>query len=164
MTLPASKRHHHSFPYGLLSHSLECSSITAQNMLSLENVSVSEIEITIISALLHDIGKTQTLNLTEHTSTGRLINHEAFTLSVMANQLKNLTDNWQKGAETLQYLLTWKTNMGFCRFLGGNVMKLADQLSTSASLRRMDFTDKPSYHYFSTLKIGKKQHYINRLG
>jgi hypothetical protein len=163
VSLPASKRHHHSYPGGLLAHSLECALIVARNLEILHDISRSEKETTIVAALLHDIGKTQTLGCQQHTSIGQLLDHEQFSLLVLAEPLSQLTRYWPKGAETLQYLLTWNQKMGFCRFVGGNIIKLADQLSTSSALRRMAFDGKPDYYHFSNLKIGEQNHYLNRL-
>ncbi len=163
VSFPASKRHHHSYPGGLLDHSLECSVITGQNLNAIDDMSSSEKEVTLVAALLHDIGKTQTLGMEQHSSIGRLIDHEQLTLAVLAEPLTQLTTYWPKGAETLQYLLTWNHKMGFCKFVGGNIIKLADQLSTSTSLRRMAFDGKPNYYHSSVLKIGQQSHYLNRL-
>jgi putative nucleotidyltransferase with HDIG domain len=163
VSLPASKRHHHSYPGGLLAHSLECAFITEQNVAMLTELSIREKEVTVLAALLHDIGKTQTLSMDGHTSTGRLIDHELLTLQVLAQPLEILSKGWSDGAQVLQYLLTWKSSMGFCKFIGGNIIKLADQISTSASLRRMAFKDKPNYFHFAELQVGSRPQYLNRL-
>ncbi len=163
VSIPASKRHHHSFPGGLLAHSLECAFIAAQNLDAIQDILKTEKEVTAVAALLHDIGKTQTLGSDQHTSIGRLLDHEQLTLLVLAEPLNQLTQYWPKGAETLQYLLMWNHKMGFCRYVGGNVIKLADQLSTSTSIRRKAFEGKPDYYNFSVLKIGQQSHYVNRL-
>jgi putative nucleotidyltransferase with HDIG domain len=151
ISIPASKRHHHSYPGGLLAHSLECAFIAAQNLDAIQDISKIEKEVTTVASLLHDIGKTQTIGQVQHTSMGRLLDHEQLTLLVLAEPLNQLTQYWPKGAETLQYLLMWNHKMGFCRYVGGNIIKLADQLSTSTSLRRMAFEGKPSYFHFSVI-------------
>ena len=163
VSIPASKRHHHSFPSGLLVHSLECAYIVSNNLSGMDALSQSEKEVTLVAALFHDIGKTQTLEMSGHSSLGRLIDHEQFTLMALAEPLKHLSLRWNKGAETLAYLLTWKHSMGICRFVGGNVIKFADHFSTSVSIRDMGFEDKPSYFSFTDLQTGSKRHYINRL-
>lgn len=163
VSLPASKRHHHSFPSGLLAHSLECAFIAMQNVKVLPDLSITEKEVTVIAALLHDIGKTKTIGTQEHTALGRLLDHEQLSLMTIAEPLNQLNHYWPKGSETLQYLLTWNPRMEFCRFVGGNIIKAADQLSTSMSLRRMGFENKPAYHHFSKLKIGESNHFLNRL-
>jgi hypothetical protein len=163
VSIPASKRHHHSFPGGLLMHSLECALMTKQTVESLIDVSIKEKEVSIIAALFHDVGKVKTLGETKHTSTGRLIDHEQFTLMLLADPLNSLNEYWEQGAETLQYLLTWKESQGVCRFVSGNAIKMSDRLSTSASLNSMAFKDKPEYFHFSELNIGANKHYLNRL-
>lgn len=163
VSIPASKRHHHSYPGGLLAHSLECAFIAIQNLKAIADLSKTEREVTIMAALLHDIGKTQTLGGSQHTSMGRLLDHEQLTLLVLAEPLNQLTHYWPKGSETLQYLLMWNHRQGFCRYVGGNIIKLADHLSTSTSLRRMAFEGKPNYYSFSQLRIGQSTHVVNRL-
>jgi putative nucleotidyltransferase with HDIG domain len=163
VALPASKRHHHSYPGGLLAHSLECAFIAEQNVGMLTELSTREKEVTILAALLHDIGKTQTLSMDGHTSTGRLIDHELLTLQVLAKPLEVLKKRWPDGAQTLQYLLTWKSSMGFCKFVGGNIIKFADQISTSASLRRMAFQDKPLHYRYASIQKSNYSAYLNRL-
>lgn len=163
VSIPASKRHHHSFPGGLLMHSLECALMTRQTVDSLIDVSTKEKEVAVIAALFHDMGKVKTLGHTQHTSAGRLIDHEQFSLMLLAEPLNTLQEYWEQGAETLQYLLTWKEQQGVCRFVSGNAIKMADRLSTSASLRSMAFKGKPDYFHFAELSIGAKKHYLNRL-
>lgn len=98
-----------------------------------------------------------------HTQLGRLMDHELFTLQVLAKPLSLLSKRWQNGTQTLQYLLTWKSSMGFCKYIGGNIVKMADQISTSASLRRMAFQGKPEYFSFSPMQTGNSLNYFNRL-
>ncbi|MBN2864956.1 MAG: TraI domain-containing protein [Thiotrichales bacterium] len=163
VSIPASKRHHHSFPGGLLMHSLECALMTKQTVESIINISTKEQEVSVVAALFHDVGKVKTLGTTQHTSTGRLIDHEQFTLMLLVDPLNTLQEYWEQGAQTLQYLLTWKESHGVCRFVSGNAIKMADRLSTSASLRSMAFKDKPEYFHFTELSIGSQKHYLNRL-
>lgn len=144
-------------------HSLECALMTQQMVGSIINISTKEKEVAIVAALFHDVGKVKTLGSTQHTSTGRLIDHEQFTLMLLAEPLNSLQEYWEQGAETLQYLLTWKESQGVCRFVSGNAIKMADRLSTSASLRSMAFKDKPEYFHFAELNIGANKHYLNRL-
>jgi hypothetical protein len=163
VSIPASKRHHHSFPGGLLMHSLECALMTQQTVESIINISIKEKEVAVVAALFHDVGKVKTLGASQHTSTGRLIDHEQFTLMLLSEPLNTLEAYWEQGSETLQYLLTWKESQGVCRFVSGNAIKMADRLSTSASLRSMAFKDKPEYFHFAELSIGSNKHYLNRL-
>jgi len=163
VSIPASKRHHHSFPGGLLMHSLECALMTQQTVESIINISTKEKEVAVIAALFHDVGKVKTIEPTQHTSTGRLIDHEQFTLMLLAEPINTLNEYWKEGAETLQYLLTWTERQGVCRFVSGNAIKMSDRLSTSASLRSMAFNDKPDYYHFAELNIGSNKNFLNRL-
>jgi hypothetical protein len=163
VSIPASREHHHSFPGGLLAHSLECMMIVYRNLKSMNIVSQNEVEVTAVSALLHDIGKTETINQIGHTLTGFMLNHEQLTLSIIAEALAGLNQTWHQGALTLQYLLTWQRKDKFSRYVGGNLIKMADQLSTRGSLHEMAFVDKPEYFSFATLETSNAQHKINRL-
>lgn len=163
VSIPASRRHHHSFPGGLLAHSLECAYFTKLNVNALFNLSENEREVATVAALLHDIGKVKTLGLETHTSIGRFLDHEDFTLSLLSEPLKQLQNHWPSGAEVLQYLLVWKENRGHCRFVSGNAIKMADRMSTSASINHMGFTGKPAYYQYSSVIKGAKTVYVNRL-
>jgi len=164
LTIPASKRHHHSFPGGLMAHSLEVAKMVKDDMRYLDGeVKVSEQDVTVLAALLHDIGKTQTLGQANHTDLGRLVDHEKLTLMILAEPISQLKQKWPQGASALQYLLVWKTTDGFSRFIGGEIIKNADQISTKLSLRRMAFEGKPEYFNYAVLKLGYKEQYLNRL-
>jgi 3'-5' exoribonuclease len=58
ISVPASRQHHHSIAGGLLQHSLECV-IMVSRFIEFPNI---ELELGIVGALLHDIGKIRTLN------------------------------------------------------------------------------------------------------
>lgn len=163
VSLPASKQHHHSFPGGLLMHSLECAKFVYSNLVLIEGMSQNEIEVTMLAALFHDIGKTHTLGQNQHSDLGRLLDHEQLTLIALADALKELTHYWKQGSYALQYLLTWTEKKGFCKFVGGNFIKMADRASTSLALRKMGFSDKPAHYYFSTLNLGNHNVYMSRL-
>ena len=163
-SIPASKQHHHSFPGGLMVHSLEVANFVKRDLLAFgDEVSREEREITVLAALLHDIGKTQTLANDAHTELGRLVDHEKLTLLVLAEPLSRLKAQWSKGAIALQYLLTWKTCDGFCKFIGGEMIKNADQTSTKRSLRIMGFSDKPDYYTYAKVMVGGQIFYLNRI-
>ncbi|NCN44231.1 MAG: hypothetical protein CO158_04790 [Piscirickettsiaceae bacterium CG_4_9_14_3_um_filter_43_564] len=164
LSIGASKQHHHSFPGGLMLHSLEVAEFVKNALNHYQNeISTDEIEITILAALLHDLGKVKTLSTQSHTDLGRLVDHEKLTLLILAEPLSQLNQHWPKGANALQYLLTWNPKEGHCKYQGGELIKHADQFSTKLSLRRMAFNEKPDYFYFSQLKIGERVQYLNRL-
>jgi 3'-5' exoribonuclease len=88
LACPASLNYHHNYAGGLLVHSVE----VAQNFLTDSNCSQQEKDLGIVAALLHDIGKTQTLtpDLTR-TSIGYVIDHHQLTLELCAPALKILS-------------------------------------------------------------------------
>jgi hypothetical protein len=163
VSIPASKSHHHSFPSGLLIHSMECAFFVQRQVSSISEFSQREGEVTLLASLFHDIGKTETLGQLTHTDTGHLIDHEALTLLVLSEPLTQLKRTWAQGAITLQYLLTWKPSHGFCQYVGGNLIKMADQTSTSLSLQRMAFKDKPDFYHYASVEAGSGRWFVNRV-
>ncbi len=101
--LPASVRHHHSISGGLLVHSVECAE-TAANQ---DYKSDTDRDITVVAALLHDIGKVRsyTTNL-KTTQLGRMVAHDHLTLEVCATALRELDKSWPDGANTLRHIWT----------------------------------------------------------
>ena len=119
-------------------------------MQPLKHLSVREKELTQVAALLHDVGKTQTLNAEGNlTAEGYSLNHEHYTLSLMAEELKQLKRSYQQDAIALEYMLTWKISDGYPKYIWANLIKMADRTSTAASLREKVFADLPPYFYFT---------------
>lgn len=90
--LPASRHHHHSFPGGLLLHSVECAEWVEQ--IAKVSLCPKETALAVTAALLHDLGKVETLS---NTVLGRLVEHEVFRIlkpgsfqQLFAPRLKNL--------------------------------------------------------------------------
>lgn len=97
VTLPylrntASSNHHHSYLGGLLRHSTDIVELALEKALT-----GLEKDIVIVAALLHDIGKVETLDENMHLSdTGKLIEHDDLTLEICAEPLASLS---QKDAQ-----------------------------------------------------------------
>jgi 3'-5' exoribonuclease len=87
ITCPASLNYHHNYAGGLLEHSVE----VAENLATDKSFSSQQKDLSIVTALLHDIGKTKTLtsDLTR-TAIGYLIDHDQLTLEICAVTLKTL--------------------------------------------------------------------------
>jgi 3'-5' exoribonuclease len=103
-TVKASRRHHHSYPGGLLRHSVECAETVSQ----MSCIGVQERALGTVAALLHDCAKTVTmanngLARKKHT----LLNHDLLTLEVLSPYLHQLDQEWEDGGLALRYLLTW---------------------------------------------------------
>lgn len=100
---PASIAYHHNFVGGLLKHSIA----VAQSFIENCHLSTEERELGIVGALLHDIGKTQTLNDgMQYTATGSLINHDALTLELCAVPLYFLAQESPRYADILRHIWT----------------------------------------------------------
>ena len=83
--IPASLRHHHHQPGGLLRHSLECVWLLSQH----REFSREEYELGLVAALFHDIGKVLTLTPDRKgTTLGHGVDHDKLTLEVLAPYLK----------------------------------------------------------------------------
>ena len=100
---PASLRHHHNYSGGLLEHSID----VAERIIKESSFSNAERDIAIVSALIHDIGKTRTLapNCTR-TSLGMLVDHDELTLEICAQALQQLDEKEPKSALLLRHILT----------------------------------------------------------
>lgn len=164
VSIPASRQHHHAYPGGLLEHSVECMRMVKAALDQLPHLSKREKDLTQIATLLHDIGKTQTLRVSgDHTLEGFNINHEHYTLSVMADELRQLKKTYEQAAVALEYMLTWKISDGYPKFIGANLVKAADRVSTGAQLREQAFAQIPSHYHFTQIQAGSSSVQLSRL-
>jgi 3'-5' exoribonuclease len=87
ITCPASLNFHHNYAGGLIEHSVDVAARLASGHL----MNQQQRDIAVVAALLHDIGKTQTLTAgLTRTSVGYLVDHGDLTLELCASALKNL--------------------------------------------------------------------------
>jgi len=100
---PASLRHHHNYSGGLVEHSIH----VAERVVTQGQFNHAERDIAIVSALIHDIGKTKTLapNGTR-TSLGMVVDHDELTLEVCAQALSKLDKFEPQSAMLLRHVLT----------------------------------------------------------
>ncbi|TWX70427.1 HDIG domain-containing metalloprotein [Colwellia sp. C1TZA3] len=100
---PASIRHHHNYKGGLLEHSVD----VAERVITANQFINAERDVAIVSALIHDIGKTKTLapNGTR-TSLGMVVDHDELTLEICAQALQKLDINEPQSGMLLRHILT----------------------------------------------------------
>ena len=100
---PASARHHHAWPSGLVFHSTE----VAWGVFESLSHNPDDQGIATVAALFHDAGKTVTLSSSgKLTNAGSAVSHDALTLEVLAEHLAWLDHQWSDGAVKLRALLT----------------------------------------------------------
>ncbi len=159
VTLPASYNHHHSIPGGLLLHSVECAEWLEQ--IAHETLPKAEAELTIIAALLHDLGKIETMS---HPNSGLLVSHEVLSLTLLEPFLCQMQSNWKQGANALRQMLSWPMDsLKFPKLPGLLLVKMADQYSTALSARNMAFAGQPDYFYWASLKTPTSVQFFNRI-
>lgn len=102
-TMPASARHHHAFPGGLATHSLE----VARDLAGQAAMGPHERELCIVAGLLHDIGKVWSYTPDMFLNTAaRAMGHELLGLSRLERELKILEGQWPDGAYAMRVLLS----------------------------------------------------------
>jgi len=159
ITMPASHKHHHSYPGGLLSHSIECAEWVESTAYSA--LETCEAELTLVAALLHDLGKIETMNT--HNSR-QLVPHETLSLLLVEPVILKMQKKWEQGADTLRAMLSFSISSDkFPNFPGCLLVKMADQFSTSVSARKIAFEDTPDYFYFSKLQTSTSTQFFSRL-
>jgi|GEM_PF-2219137 len=159
ITMPASHKHHHSYAGGLLAHSIECAEWLESTAYSA--LETCEAELTLVTALLHDLGKIETM--ATHNSR-QLVPHETLSLLLVEPSILKMEKKWQQGADTLRAMLSFSiSSEKFPNFPGCLLVKMADQFSTSISARKIAFEDVPDYFYFSKLQTSTSTQFFNRL-
>jgi hypothetical protein len=157
--VPASHQHHHSYPGGLLLHSVECAEWVER--VAMDTLNDKEIALTTATALLHDMGKIETLR---HTDVGRMVDHQVLSLILMEPLLRDLQTQWPQGAHALRQMLSWSPQSGkFPKFPGVLLVKMADQYSAALSARNMAFAGQPDFFYWATLKTPTSIQHFNRV-
>jgi putative nucleotidyltransferase with HDIG domain len=153
--LPASQKHHHAYAGGLLEHSLEC----AEFVIRATECMHEQEELAVCAALLHDIGKTRTLNRTSRSLIGALLGHDLLTLELLAQPLAQLDRVWPDGATALRYLLSWKLQcQGNKRPLMtvAEVVQAADRASCGYNNETTLFEKSPAWKKLVSDEVGRK--------
>jgi 3'-5' exoribonuclease len=102
ISVPASLKHHHQQPGGLLTHSVNVVEIIQ----GIPGLTATQREICVVGGLLHDVGKTRTNQDGKITLTGKLISHDSLTLEICGAALQTLDRTWGEAALTLRHIWT----------------------------------------------------------
>jgi putative nucleotidyltransferase with HDIG domain len=159
MQVAASHQHHHSHTGGLLLHSVECAEWVER--MATETLNAKESALTITAALLHDLGKIETMR---PSNVSRMVSHEVLSLTLLEPALTHLQSQWSQGAYALRQLLSWSPNSEkFPKFPGSLLVKMADQYSTALSARNKAFQTLPDHYYWASLKTPHNLQFFNRI-
>lgn len=142
---PGSSKNHHSYSGGLIQHSLECFSfVQAQPMFSRIHL-----ELGMVAALFHDIGKIRTLSPNLRlTQEGLMLAHDDLTLEVLAPSLRKLDEVWPNGAIDLRYLWSFfknKRERPIPRMAIAEAVLAADRISCGLDNQHRAFASQPSW-------------------
>jgi len=151
ITLPASRQHHHSTDGGLLDHSLECASIVS----GFGNFPVMELELAVVGALYHDVGKIRTLKCVgKHTTAGHILDHDALTLEILAPHLQQLDSICPDAGLALRYIWTWrnqKSNRRHPLLTIVEIITAADRVSSGNDRQKTAFGERPDWHSYARI-------------
>jgi len=150
IALPASRQHHHSVAGGLLDHSIECATMVS----NFSQFSQTELELAMIGALLHDIGKIRTLqSVGKHSSAGHVLEHDALTLEVLGPHLLQLDTLCPNAGLALRYLWTWRLhrNSRHPLLTIAEAMIAADRISSGLDRQKTAFQARPAWQTFAKI-------------
>lgn len=106
---PASGQYHHIESGGLLRHSVEAAEAVRRHPLP-----AADMDIAVIAALFHDIGKAWTFNRDgTKTLMGRLVDHDHLVLEICAEGLRALAQANHAAACMLRHIWTASTNPNY---------------------------------------------------
>ena len=100
---PASARHHHAFPGGLASHSLQ----VARDLAGHSTLTQMERDLGVAGALFHDIGKIWSYTADMFLTKDALaLGHELLGLTKLTRELAALENKWPDGANAMRAMLS----------------------------------------------------------
>ncbi len=152
ISIPASRRHHHSHPGGLLEHSLECMEIVR----GLTEAGGHVRDLGLVAALFHDIGKVKMFSGWGCRSPAwSILHHDAMTMELLAPFLTQLDREWQDGGIALRYLWSWRMTGNFRTrqplMAVAEAVWLADRMSSTRNAEFMAFKGRPEWQRFARL-------------
>ena len=150
VSVPASRQHHHCMAGGLLEHSLECAAMVSRFV----EFPQTELELALVGALFHDIGKTRTMrSVGKLSSIGYVCDHDSLTLEVLAQHLHALDATCPDAAIALRYLWTWR-NRRYQRstplLTVAEAIAAADRISSGLNVQEAAFRNQPDWKNFAS--------------
>lgn len=149
VSLPASRSHHHCHAGGLLEHSLACASMVGRY----REFSQPVLDLGIVGALFHDVGKIKTVRAGGHQDAAwYVLNHDDLTLEVLAPHLKRLETSCRDAATALRYIWTWRRSSNRSRIplmTVAEAVALADRVSAGLDAEKQAFHDRPDWQRFA---------------
>ncbi len=151
ISVPASRKHHHSHAGGLLDHSINCAEIVGR----LQEFPPHILDLGIVGALFHDIGKIYT-----YTENGRrlpsayVLDHDDLTLEVLAHHLRQLDNQCKDAGTALRYIWSWRRNRQNQRIplmTITDAVLFADRISAGINAEKMAFRNRPEWQQSARL-------------
>lgn len=145
-----SESSHHAFAGGLLVHSVQVARLVELMGREL-SMAEDELHLSIVGALLHDLGKVHTVGeANPRPMPPKLYRHEVRTIFLLAPHIAKLRAEWSKGAWVLEHLLDRMISSPDKRsscFIGEDLIRYADQASAANQCQKSltDFMRAGSY-------------------
>jgi len=145
--VPASLRYHHSYPAGLIEHSVECAEIVG----AIPRLSQTERDLAVVAALFHDIGKIRTMTADmKRTEIGKLVDHDSLTTDVLGSHLAGLECVWPYGAYALRHIWSCMSTKHWAyrpAFSIVHIVKMADRVSSDMADKSKLVRSKGVQHF-----------------
>jgi 3'-5' exoribonuclease len=154
ISLPASRKHHHSHPGGLLEHSLSCAEIVGR----MSEFPRPVLELGIVGALFHDIGKIHSYHENgNRLESAHVLDHDDLTLEVLAGPLKELDNQCRDAGTALRYIWSWRRNRQNRRtplITIAEAVLLADHISAGINAEILAFGNRQ--HWQQSAKLNER--------
>lgn len=150
VSFPASRQHHHCMAGGLLEHSLECAAMVSRFV----EFSQAELELALVGALFHDVGKIRTIQSVGKLSpVGYICDHDSLTLEILAPHLRYLDAICPDAAIALRYLWTWRNRRhqrAIPLLTVVEAIVAADRISSGLNVQEAAFRNQPDWKNFAS--------------
>ncbi|MGC9491101.1 HD domain-containing protein [Vibrio genomosp. F10] len=145
ITAPASHKHHHSYPHGLLKHSVETARLS-WNQANQLNLSEIECQLALMAGLIHDVGKV--FPILKSGGAYCPSEHECQNWAILGVPLGQLAETKYPWYEILCDALTPRANKKIVNRVK-KIVRFSDQLSAINDITEQRFSTSPSHHHFT---------------